>query len=137
VADADCAELRHEPGRECGARRSGASEPGYDGEKQLGHANRARLQKRSRDGFPGLSSPWPPGPNDADRWREYLAAGGPPPTQPAVRRGSARAAVLVDSIRCLGNAVVPAQARAAFQECAGRVLSVRANVLERAVQEVG
>ncbi len=66
---------------------------------------------------------WPPGPNDAAGWRQWLEAGGPPPAiEPGVRGvpdGPAGGMVeslawRADRLRALGNAVVPAQAEAAF-----------------------
>lgn len=88
----------------------------------VAHPDFPRLEERQPRAEPrALPSAWPPGPDDADGWREYLASGGPAPTQPAVRRGSARAAVLVDSLRCLGNAVCPPQAEAAFEELVRRI----------------
>lgn len=64
---------------------------------------------------------FPPAPDDAEGWRDYLAAGGPAPTQPGLRRGAdGVAAGLVDAVwadrlRLLGNGVVPQQAEAAFR----------------------
>lgn len=121
---------RDEQGR-AAIRRSGILDGlrpalGHDADgcgESVGDAHGARLPERSRDRLPGQPASWPPSPDDADGWRAYLAAGGPAPTQPAVRRGSARAAVLVDSLRCLGNAVCPPQAEAAFRELARRVVS--------------
>ena len=61
---------------------------------------------------------WPPGPNDAEGWRAYLAAGGP---EPAVRRGDdglpegLELAERRHRLRCLGNAVCPQQGAAALR----------------------
>ena len=63
---------------------------------------------------------WPPGPDDTDGWREWIAQGGP---QPAVRRNAHGLSNRMDRLRCLGNAVVPAQA-----ELALRVLLERAAI---------
>ena len=65
---------------------------------------------------------WPPGPADADGWRDWIAAGGPPPAVERGLRGDvARTPARVDRLRALGNAVVPAQAALAFRELAGRM----------------
>lgn len=52
---------------------------------------------------------WPPGPEDFEGWKSYLAGGGP---QPAVLRGPTRDARRVHSCRlhAIGNAVSPQQA---------------------------
>lgn len=61
---------------------------------------------------------WPPGPDDAEGWIKYLAAGGP---QPALRRGSDGLRRRVDRLRGLGNAVVPAQGERAIRELVRRM----------------
>lgn len=65
---------------------------------------------------------FPPGPADADGWRDWLAQGGP---EPALRRGAHGLAggldFAADRLRVLGNGVVPAQAALAFAILAGRL----------------
>lgn len=63
---------------------------------------------------------WPPARNDADGWREWIAAGGP---EPAVRRGADGTAYRMDRLRALGNAVVPQQAALAYRVLRGRLLA--------------
>ena len=63
--------------------------------------------------------PWPPGPGDADGWRDYLDRW--PGTEPAVRRGADGLAHRVDRLRLLGNGVVPDQAALAFRILAARL----------------
>jgi DNA (cytosine-5)-methyltransferase 1 len=55
---------------------------------------------------------FPPGPDDTEGWRAYLAAGGP---QPSVSGGSDGPADRVDRVRLAGNGVVPAQAALAWR----------------------
>jgi DNA (cytosine-5)-methyltransferase 1 len=70
---------------------------------------------------------WPPGPDDADGWRDYLAAGGPAPAVSRLRGGAdgvaeaVESSVWADRLRLLGNGVVPAQAAAAYQFLATRL----------------
>jgi DNA (cytosine-5)-methyltransferase 1 len=111
------------------------SRAGLGGEGGLvADASGAGLQGREWPGTPreneGAPRPvaecgrpaWPPGPDDADGWAAYLAAGGPPPAQPRLCRGAHGVAAGVvdadstwaDRLRLLGNGVVPAQAAAAF-----------------------
>ncbi len=99
MADADgagCLELRLEE-------RAGLART--QGSVALGHGD---------DGWLG----WPPGPDDAEGWRRYLAAGGP---QPALRRGADGLRGRVDRLRGLGNAVVPAQGERAIRELVRRM----------------
>lgn len=62
---------------------------------------------------------WPPGPNDADGWGEYLAAH--PGLEPSVLRGSDGLAYRNERLRLCGNGVVPLQAAAAFTLLYGRL----------------
>jgi DNA (cytosine-5)-methyltransferase 1 len=55
---------------------------------------------------------WPPGPEDREGWEDYLRSGGP---EPCLRGSAARVPHRMDRLRCLGNAVVPAQAERAFR----------------------
>ena len=54
---------------------------------------------------------WPPGPEDRDGWRDYIAAGGPAPSLPGIRRGidgvPEELEYAKDRLRALGNAVIP------------------------------
>jgi DNA (cytosine-5)-methyltransferase 1 len=74
---------------------------------------------------------WPPGPKDAEGWERWLAAGGPAPAvggrlnpefvealmgyPPGWTDLGAGGAARRDRLRCLGNAVVPAQAALAWE----------------------
>lgn len=78
------------------------------------------------------SGSWPPGPGDRDGWAEVLRTR--PDLEPSVCRVAHGAADGLDrdsrgmivqrrsQLRCLGNAVVPAQAEAAFRELARRAV---------------
>ena len=72
---------------------------------------------------PRLAS-FPPGPGDSDAWRRILAER--PDLAPAIKSGlrgvDDGASIRVDRLRALGNAVVPAQAEAAFLELWERML---------------
>lgn len=65
---------------------------------------------------------WPPGPGDDAGWLAYLASGG---AEPVLRRGADGVPEGMDDradrLRVLGNAVVEAQARAAFVELRRRL----------------
>lgn len=63
------------------------------------------------------SFPWPPGPRDLERWA--LIDG---EAQPVLRGMASRLSSRVDRLRCLGNAVVPAQAGLAFRVLLERLL---------------
>jgi DNA (cytosine-5)-methyltransferase 1 len=78
----------------CGARHEGGELGETSGEG-------ARASRPARECRPHA---WPPGPDDADGWRRYLAAG------------------WADRLRLLGNGVVPQQAAAAFRFLAERLL---------------
>ena len=83
-----------------------------------------RARKRSARGHePDRHDPhgrffWPPGPQDAEGWRHYLAAGGPAPAFSKLRGSSdgipAGMEFRADRLRCLGNGVVPQTAELAW-----------------------
>lgn len=83
-----------------------------------------RLEERRPVAIAGaFPAAWPPGPSDRGGWARWVAAGGP---QPVLRRGADGIPAFVDRadrLRALGNAVVPAQARAAFLELSRRAMS--------------
>ena len=71
---------------------------------------------------------FPPGPEDAEAWRDVLVQH--PELRPAISQAEAESQLCggpdefparLERLRCLGNAVVPAQAAAAFRELAGRL----------------
>ncbi len=107
---------------EGGGSRRAARESGCDMEHADGSRRASSVPRRTlEDG----SQPFPPGPRDGDGWREWIERGGP---QPVLRRGADGPSAFVDRadrLRCLGNAVVPAQAEAAFALLAERVMRTR------------
>ena len=58
----------------------------------------------------GSGTAWPPGPQDEDGWRAYLAAGGPAPAFSKLRGSTdglpSGMEFRADRLRCLGNGVV-------------------------------
>ena len=62
---------------------------------------------------------FPPGPSDADGWREYIRQGGP---EPVVLGGTDGDAERLDRIHAAGNGVVPLVAATAFVRLAERAL---------------
>ncbi len=76
--------LRNESGWRSGACGEGAPELGHAGE-QVGNPHGAGLEGRreSVGESPDERTPWPPGPEEHDRWREYLHGNGVHPTQAA------------------------------------------------------
>lgn len=62
---------------------------------------------------------FPPGPGDADGWRDWLRRH--PDTEPAVRRGADGLAFRVDRLRLCGNGVVPLVAAYAWRTLSARL----------------
>jgi ParB-like chromosome segregation protein Spo0J len=69
----------------------------------------------------GERAAWPPGPGDADGWREFLRHA--PDLEPAVRRGADGLAHRVDRLRLCGNGVVPLVAAHALRTLAAQLLA--------------
>lgn len=138
LSHADRLALRQERQRP-GASGAAAGEPRCDG-SQLANADREGREGREGRGSGGLldglgssqrddahrccEAPcWPPGRGDADGWARW------PGARPAVRRGAHGLPRGVDArrrrarLRCLGNAVVPAQATAAISELWERLVT--------------
>ena len=95
-----------------------------DGGEDVGDADLARLEGRLvRKGERADERPaWPPGPEDSDGWAKWIERRG---SSPVLCRGVDEPAAWLDRadrLRCLGNAVVPAQAAAAFRLLVGRVM---------------
>ncbi|MFC6688660.1 DNA cytosine methyltransferase [Jhaorihella thermophila] len=64
---------------------------------------------------------WPPGPGDADGWREFLRHA--PDIEPSIRRGADGLAHRVDRLRLCGNGVVPLVAAHALRTLAAELLA--------------
>jgi DNA (cytosine-5)-methyltransferase 1 len=69
----------------------------------------------------GERPPWPPGPCDADGWREFLRHA--PDLEPSIRRGADGLAHRVDRLRLCGNGVVPLVAAYALRTLAAELLA--------------
>jgi len=104
---------RHQPdGRDEGmghADREGPPQPACEcGDAREEHAPVVRAGGRVA---------WPPGPDDTEGWRAYLASGGP---SPSVLGGPHGPRDRVDRVRLAGNGVVPPQAALAWRLLAPR-----------------
>ena len=86
-------------------------------------ADGARSQGRGHDigEHAGERPAWPPGPGDADGWKQYLRDA--PDLEPAVRRGADGLAHRVDRLRLCGNGVVPLVAAHALRTLAAELLA--------------
>ncbi|MBK5932445.1 DNA methyltransferase [Rhodovulum imhoffii] len=69
----------------------------------------------------GERAAWPPGPGDADGWREFLRHA--PDLEPSLRRGADGLAHRVDRLRLCGNGVVPLVAAHALRTLAAQLLA--------------
>lgn len=103
---------RERSGGAAGDRSEGVANASSDGRGQ-GRPEWEGQQREHALVDGGGGAPFPPGPDDADGWRAYLAEW--PGTEPAVRRDDDGLSNRVDRLRALGNAVVPAQAERAFE----------------------
>jgi hypothetical protein len=111
---------REPPQGQAGCGDCGATDPGIAG------GALAVADGESRDERPGARrdephrrSTYPPGPGDAEGWRQWIADEGP---QPGVCGGADGPPARVDRVRLLGNGVVPQQAALAFRILAGRLI---------------
>jgi len=69
----------------------------------------------------GKRPAWPPGPGDADGWREFLRHA--PDLEPSICRGADGLAHRVDRLRLCGNGVVPLVAAHALRTLAAQLLA--------------
>lgn len=108
-----------------GARRDVPDAAGAGGE--LGYADGARLEGWSEplSSSSNERATWPPGPEEFDRWSEYLQLR--PDAQPSVCRGTHGVAdgleYRTDRLRLLGNGVVPQVAAVAFRVLHERLMN--------------
>ena len=127
VADADArgrrAMQRHHDERKPDLARSGEKVADAEGarlERPRPPGTAPDLRRRSGD---ESGADWPPGPDDADGWRDYLEWW--PGLEPSVRRGADVSPPWLDNridrLRALGNGVVPLQAAVAFRVLADRL----------------
>lgn len=122
---------RRERREEKGAGPEGLGRRGSSGGRRgVGDPDEPGREGRSLrgSGCPDELPPWPPSPSDLDSWERVLKSH--PHLAPAVEpgfRGFTHGISLVvdesraDQLRCLGNAVVPLCAAAAFRILAGRM----------------
>ncbi|MAU52247.1 MAG: DNA methyltransferase [Roseovarius sp.] len=108
------------PQAECGQAQGGRSDRG---EPDVDDANSAGSQGRGDEPceHAGERPAWPPGPRDADGWREFLRHA--PDLEPSICRGSDGLAHRVDRLRLCGNGVVPLVAAHALRTLAAELLA--------------
>lgn len=123
--------VRRERPERLESKRTGAAEPGDVGAERLGDPCGKGLARTTAEKADERCGSWPPGPSDRDEWEEVIALR--PDLEPSVCGVAHGAADGLDRdsfgkipnrrqrIRCLGNAVVPAQAALAFGELVKRV----------------
>lgn len=117
-------QLTEQPGRDALPPEQRDAESRHMG-KDMGDADErgepesSRTQQEIRRRPGDAVSRFPPGPDDEEGWRKWIAGGGP---EPGIRRGTDGPTDRVDRLCCLGNAVVPAQAAHAIQMLARRAL---------------
>ena len=92
-------------------------------EPDVDDADGAGSQGRGHDigEHAGERPAWPPGPRDADGWREFLRHA--PDLEPSICRGSDGLAHRVDRLRLCGNGVVPLVAAHALRTLASELLA--------------
>jgi DNA (cytosine-5)-methyltransferase 1 len=119
LRDDEQAELRNDADRCGGASNVGDSDRIGELEPDDSRGAVARQDTRPGAGGTGWELDWPPGPEELDRWAEYLRLR--PGSEPAVCGGAHGTAGRMDRLRILGNGAVPQQVAIAFSDLASRV----------------